>query len=154
ATRLTEDLNAAGVRTWKWDMDAVPGRTLRENIDVGIRNYDKLILVCSQKSLTSKAVDREIETALQKEERLSNAAAERAKEALLKGEPPPYVDTKVLVPIRLDDTVFNWTSPLAPQVNRVYIPDFGKTRRGSKKYQRELQRLINALNPSTWPPVK
>ena len=27
ATRLTEDLNAAGVRTWRWDMDAVPGRT-------------------------------------------------------------------------------------------------------------------------------
>lgn len=154
ATQLTEDLNAAGVRTWKWDMDARPGRHLRENIDVAIQSYDKLILVCSASSLTSMAVDREIETALQKEERLSNAASERAREALSKGEPQPYADTNVLVPIRLDDTVFDWASPLAPQVTRYYIPDFTDAESDNDKYKREIQRLIDALKPSTWPPSK
>ena len=61
ASGLEHELSNAGVKTWKWDMKAVPGRDLRENIDRAIHSYDKLILVCSSSSLTSPAVEREIE---------------------------------------------------------------------------------------------
>lgn len=153
ATRLNEDLNEAGVHTWKWDLDAIAGRDLRANIDGAIRHYDKIILVCSADSLNSGPVDREIERALQKEDRLKAAHADRDKEAMQKGEPPPFKDTDVLVPIRIDDTIFNWESQFAADVKRRYIPDFsGKTERRTPAYKTEVEKLIAALKPSAWPP--
>ena len=153
ATRLNEDLNEAGVRTWKWDLDAIAGRDLRANIDRAIRHYDKLILVCSENSLTSGPVEREIERALQKEDRLKKEHAERAKEALQKGEQPPFKDTDVLVPIRIDDTIFKWQSQFTADVTKRYIPDFsGKTERRTSAYKAEVKKLIAALKPNAWPP--
>ena len=112
ADQLNNDLGEAGIKTWKWNLDAVGGRDLRQNIDVAIRNYDKLILVCSVNSLTSGPVEREIERALQKEDQLKAANAERAKEALKEGREAPYVDTDVLVPLRVDSSIFNWSCDL------------------------------------------
>jgi TIR domain/Pentapeptide repeats (8 copies) len=151
AEQLNQSLREAGVTTWKWNLDAVPGHDLRENIDRAIRNYDKMILVCSVNSLNSGPVEREIERALQKEDQLKAAKAERHKEALSDGREPLYVDTDVLVPITIDDTVFNWPSHFAPDVRRRYIPDFIGALSDSNKYQRELQRLVHALNPRAWP---
>lgn len=153
AAALHRDLEEAGVKTWKWDLDAIPGRDLRENIDRAVRHYDKMVLICSISSLTSKAVDREVETALQKEERLSAAKAEGARSALAKGEREPYVDTDVLIPIRLDDTLFRWESALAPQVKRKFIPDFSGAPPNSAKYEEQVHRLVQALNPKAWPPA-
>ena len=153
ATRLNEDLNNAGVHTWKWDLNAVAGRDLRANIDGAIRHYDKIILVCSADSLTSGPVQREIERALQKEDRLKAAHAERAKEALQKGQEPPFEDTDVLVPIRIDDTIFKWQSQFTADVTKRYIPDFsGKTERRTSAYKAEVKKLIAALKPNAWPP--
>ena len=118
ATRLNEDLNKAGVHTWKWNLDAVAGRDLRENIDQAVRQYDKIILVCSADSLTSGPVEREIERALQKEDRLKAAHAERAKETLKRSDPPPFQDTDVLVPTRIDDTLFKWQWQLTADLTR------------------------------------
>jgi hypothetical protein len=151
AEQLNQSLRGAGVTTWKWNLDAVPGHDLRENIDRAIRNYDNMILVCSVNSLNSGPVEREIERALQKEDQLKAAKAERHKEALSDGREPPYVDTDVLVPITIDDTVFNWPSHFAPDVRRRYIPDFIGGLSDSNKYQSELQRLVHALNPRAWP---
>jgi hypothetical protein len=67
AEQLNQDLNRAGIKTWKWDRDAVRGRDLADNIDRAIRNHDKTILVCSVDSLTSAQVEREIQEALDKE---------------------------------------------------------------------------------------
>ena len=57
ADKLNEDLKGKGITTWKWNLDAVPGRYMRDNIDMAIRNYDKLILVCSANSLASAVAD-------------------------------------------------------------------------------------------------
>ncbi|MDO8532936.1 MAG: toll/interleukin-1 receptor domain-containing protein [Dehalococcoidia bacterium] len=70
ASALHDDLEKAGVKTWKWDLDGVVGRGLMENVGRAIHNYDKMILVCSEHSLASKGVDEEIVKALQKEKRL------------------------------------------------------------------------------------
>jgi TIR domain/Pentapeptide repeats (8 copies) len=114
AELLNQGLDEAGVKTWKWNMDAVPGRDLRENIDRAIKNYDKMILACSVNSLNSGPVEREIERALQKEGRLKAAKAERDKEALGNGIEPLYVDTDVLVPITIDDTISSGLPILLP----------------------------------------
>lgn len=153
AEPLDQDLNEAGIKTWKWDRDAVRGRDLAQSIDVAIRNHDKTILVCSANSLTSPQVEQEIQRALDKEVQIKTANAERRKEALSRGEPPPTVDADVLIPIRLDDTIFNWDSHLKSEVTRRMVADFTNASPGSDKYNRELQALIKALNPTSWPPV-
>jgi hypothetical protein len=152
AERLNQDLNRAGIKTWKWDRDAVRGRDLGENIDRAIRTHDKTILVCSVDSLTSPQVEREVQEALDKETQIKTANAERRKEALARGERPPTVDADVLVPIRLDDTIFNWDSHLKGEVTRRMLSDFTAAMPGSAKYNGELQKLIQALNPRSWPP--
>ena len=152
ADRLSQDLNQAGVKTWKWQRDAVRGRDLHQSIDRAIRQYDKTILICSVNSLTSPRVEPEIVAALDKEKRIKANNAERRKEALVAGEPPPQVDADVLIPIRLDDTIFEWNSHLKIEVSRRMISDFTGAPLGSEKYQAELQKLILSLNPQTWPP--
>ena len=149
---LNQDLNNAGIKTWKWDRDAVRGRDLGENIDRAIRTRGKAILVCSVNSLTSPQVEREIQQALDKEVQIKTANAERRKEALARGEKPPTVDADVLVPIRLDDTIFRWDSYLKGEVTRRMVTDFTDAPPGGDKYNRELRALIGALNPQSWPP--
>ena len=152
ASGLEQELTRAGVKTWKWNLNALAGRDLRENIDRAIHSFDKMILVCSSSSLKSPAVEQEIERALRKEDGLKKSQQARNREALERGEEPPQVDTDVLVPIMLDDTVLNWNSQYAADVTRKYIPKFA-TRRNTKKYKAELDKLIYALKPGAWPPT-
>ena len=84
ATRLHNDFQAAGIRCWKWDHDARTGRSLWGEIDQAIRVHDKLVLIASESSLKSPAVNREIERAIAQEN-------ERGKD--------------VLFPVRLDDYI-------------------------------------------------
>lgn len=69
--RLYNDLQANGVRCWRWKEGAQWDKTLMHSIDEAVRVYDKLIVVCSEQSLNSPPVIREIERALQKEDDLS-----------------------------------------------------------------------------------
>lgn len=151
ADRLNQDLNSAGIQTWKWDRDAVRGRDLHQSIDRAIRQYDKTILICSASSLTSPQVEPEIVAALDKEKRIKANNAERRKEAQAAGEPLPNVDADVLIPIRLDDTIFDWDSHLKIEVSRRMISDFTGAPPGSEKYRAELQKLIHSLDPKSWP---
>ena len=152
ATRLNEDLNAAGVRTWKWNVDSLAGRDLEANIYGGFRVYDKMILVCSVHSLTSGPVQDEIRRAIDKEHRLEEAKAGAIIESRQTGRRTPVdFDTDVLIPITLDGYVFEWESPLAVHIKRKYIPDFSKARRRGKRYIAELEKLIAALNAKSWP---
>ena len=155
AERLNQDLNQAGIQTWKWDRDAVPGRDLHQSIDRAIRQYEKTILICSVNSLASPQVEPEIVAALDKEKRIKANNEERRREAKAAGEPPPHVDADVLIPIRLDDTIFEWDSHLKIEVSRRMISDFtGFTGAppDSEKYRDELQKLIHSLNPKAWLP--
>jgi uncharacterized protein YjbI with pentapeptide repeats len=151
ASNLERDLNRRGVSTWKWNVDGVIGRDLRANIDRAIRVYDKMILVCSSDSLSSGPVEREIERALQKEDRLRRRGAEAERAAIEAGETPPRHDSDVLIPIRLDDTLFEWESQFQVDVTRKIIGDFTDAAPGTKKYQQQLEALIRGLNPRSWP---
>ncbi|HUU45616.1 MAG TPA: toll/interleukin-1 receptor domain-containing protein [Acidobacteriota bacterium] len=121
--RLYNDLQAKGVRCWRWRDDAKWGRTLIAEIDQAIRVYDKLIVICSEKSLQSEPVIREIERALQKEAR-------------------EHKD--VLFPIAVDRAVFDWDHPLQPDMTRKFVGDF-TTWKEPEKYRKAVERLIDAL---------
>ena len=127
--RLYNDLQQAGVRCWRWKEDAVWGKPLMESIDEAVTNYDKLIVICSEHSLNSPPVLREIERALQREDVLG-----RRSEAC-----------DVLFPIRLDDYIFNeWTHYRKADLIHKHIGDFRHWEQG-EAYSNSLTRLIRDL---------
>ena len=124
--RLYNDLQGAGIRCWRWKEDARWGRTLMREVDTAVRVYDKLVVICSENSLKAEAVIREIERALQREQR---------------------EDTEILFPIRIDDSVFSWKHELQPDLARKTIGDF-RDWKNPDSYKSSLERLIHNLRPS------
>jgi hypothetical protein len=125
ARRLYADLQAKNVRCWKFDENAKWGEPLWGEIDTAIRHYDKLVVICSKDSLQSVPVTREIERALQKEDREHK---------------------NVLFPIRIDDYLFDeWDHPRKADVVSKVVGDF----RGSDNlatYANAFPRFLDALN--------
>jgi uncharacterized protein YjbI with pentapeptide repeats len=122
--RLYKDLQAAGIRCWRWKKDAKWGRTLMREVDEAIQVYDKLVVILSEQSLQAEPVIREIERALQKDKREGR---------------------DVLFPIRLDDAVFSWKHDLQADLLRKVIGDFRESNRKATNYRAALNRLIGGL---------
>ncbi len=136
ATRLHNDLQAAGVRCWKWDHDARTGKSLWGEIDQAIRVHDKLVLIASESSLKSPEVQDEIERAICKEKELR-----RKKEA---GEYDGDVD--VLFPVQVDDFIFEgWEHERKVDVMRKVVADATGWEQDDKKYREVCDRLIRDL---------
>ena len=124
AERLYADLQSKGVRCWFAPEDLKVGDKIRPRIDESIQKYDKLLLVLSQYSVTSKWVEFEVETALDKEQ---------------EGKPP------VLFPVRLDKTVLESTAVWAAHIKRTrHIGDF-KQWKNHDAYEKAFARLLRDL---------
>jgi hypothetical protein len=67
AERLHADLQNNGVRCWFAPHDIRAGKKIHEQIDEAIRLYDRLLLILSGPSMTSRWVKTEIADARQKE---------------------------------------------------------------------------------------
>lgn len=133
ARRLHDWLQDRGIRCWLDKHAVLPGDDLRDEIDRGIRIWDKVVLCCSKDSLTSSWVDQEIEKALQKEERLWR---ERREKVL------------ALIPIRLDDFVFNgWESGKKSAIIARHVGDFRDWDGDEERFKTEFERLVKALSP-------
>jgi uncharacterized protein YjbI with pentapeptide repeats len=126
--RLYNDLQGAGVRCWRWKEDAKWGKTLMSSIDEAVHYYDKLIIICSEQSLNSPAVIREIERALQKEDDLARHDKE----------------PEVLFPIRLDDYIFEWNHHRRADVIAKNVGDFRHWNE-PEKYKKAFDRLLRDL---------
>lgn len=131
AQRLYADLQAKNVRCWKFDENAKWGEPVWGEIGTAIQHYDKLVVICSEHSLQSPPVIREIERALQKEDREHK---------------------NVLFPVRIDDYLLDaWKHPRTADVVSKVIGDF-RGWRDPGAYSRAFPRFLNALNrPSQLP---
>lgn len=136
ASRLHNDFQAKGIRCWKWDHDARTGRSLWGEIDQAIRIFDKLVLIASESSLKSPAVNREIERALvQEDERLKRKLAGN-----------PKVDCDVLFPIRLDDYLLKgWEHERKVDVTKKVVADARGWEKDTAVYSRVRDRLVRDL---------
>jgi hypothetical protein len=124
AERLHTDLDAKGVRCWLFSEDAKWGESLWGEIDRTIKLYDKLIVACSENSLQSPAVLREIERGLQREDREKK---------------------NVLFPIRIDDYIFDkWEHERKADVVKKVVGDFRKWK-NHHAYQKSLVKLLQDL---------
>lgn len=98
---------------------------LRGEIDRAIRIYDKLVVVCSTNGLQSVPVQREIERALQQEERHKRS---------------------VLFPVRIDDYLFDtWEHYYKPDVVAKVVGDFCGWDKDNAKYVKAFERLLECL---------
>ena len=124
AERLYADLQSNNVRCWFAPEDMKIGDKIRPRIDEAIRMHDKLLLVLSENSVDSDWVEKEVETAFEKE-RLH--------------------DKTVLFPIRLDDIVMTTTQAWAADIRRTrHIGDFREWK-SHDAYQMALSRLLRDL---------
>jgi uncharacterized protein YjbI with pentapeptide repeats len=131
ARRLHDRLQKRGVRCWLDEHQLLPGDDIYHQVDRGIRLWDKMLLCCSEHSLTSWWVDNEIGTAFEKEQQLMK---ER-----------DGVKVQVLVPLNLDGYLLSdkWKSGYQAQIRRRLTADF--TGVDSASFDAQVERLIRAL---------
>ncbi|MBI4673151.1 MAG: toll/interleukin-1 receptor domain-containing protein [Chloroflexi bacterium] len=123
--RLYADLQAKGVRVWYFPEDAKWGETVWGELDRSIKIYDKLIVVCSENSLQSGPVKREIERALNREDKEGKG---------------------ILFPIRIDDYIFDtWEHERKADVVRKVVGDFSGWDKDAVKYEKAFDRLLKGL---------
>lgn len=122
--RLHADLQNKGVRCWYAPKDIKIGDKFRARIDESIRIYDKLLLVLSENSVSSQWVEKEVETALERE-------GEQHK--------------TILFPISLDDAVNEMKVGWPADVRRTrHIGDFTRWK-DHDSYQKAFDRLLSDL---------
>lgn len=114
-----------------------------EQVDYGIKLYDKVLLCCSKTSLSSWWVDNEIDTAFDKERSIMK---ERGKKIL------------ALIPLNLDGYMFSddWLSGKKRQVLSRLAADFSGWENDNTRFESHLERLVNALKTDSTrePPPK
>lgn len=130
AGKLKKDLEANNVNCWVFPEDAVWGKDIEENIDRGIRDYDRLVVICSENSLNSEPVLREIDRALEKE----NALREKHKPT-----------KRILFPIVIDDYFYKrWDHPLKPLIKRIVYGDF-RNWKNPDEYKKAFEKSLKGL---------
>ena len=132
ARRLHDQLQARGIRCWLDDHQLLPGDDLYEEVDRGIKLWDKVLLCASKNSLTSWWVDDEIQRAFNKEQQLMK---QRERKVLS------------LIPLNLDGYLFsgNWNNAKAAQVKSRLAADFTGWEHDNAKFEAEFERVVKAL---------
>jgi hypothetical protein len=121
---LHADLQNKGVRCWFAPEDLKIGDEFRSRIDESIQGYDRLLLILSESSVKSRWVQKEIETAFEKE----------AKENRI-----------VLFPVRIDEAVMQSQVGWAADIRRMrHIGDFRRWK-DHDAYQQAFNRLLRDL---------
>jgi TIR domain/Pentapeptide repeats (8 copies) len=124
AQRLHADLQATGVRCWFAPGDLKIGDEFRSRIDELVQVHDRLLLVLSEHSVKSHWIQKEVETAFEKEGRESRM---------------------VLFPIRIDEAVMQSEVGWAADIRRQrHIGDFRQWK-DHDAYQRAFNRLLHDL---------
>jgi len=125
---LYDQLINKGVNVWYDEKKEEDGDIIREIIHKGISLYDKVILVCSEASLSSWWVEQEIEKIEEKERAYWKQHGEKI---------------SLIIPISIDNEVYSSPNAIASNLRKRLILDF----REPDEYDNVIEQLILALNP-------
>ena len=132
ARRLYDTLQARGIRCWLDELQMLPGDGIYEQVDRGIRLWDKVLLCCSEALLTSWWVDSEINKAFKKEQKLMK---DRGKKV------------RALIPLNLDGFLFTdeWENGKKDEVLSRLAADFTGWETDNYKFEVAFEKLVKAL---------
>jgi hypothetical protein len=130
ARQLHGLLQERGVRCWLDEKQLMPGHDIYDQVDRGIRLWDKILLCCSRHSLTSWWVHNEIGKAFAKEQQLMK---ERNRKVL------------TIIPINLDGFLFTWQDGKADEIRGRYAADFTGWEEDERKFEQAGESVIRAL---------
>jgi TIR domain len=132
AHRLHDALQGRGIRCWLDEKQLLPGDQIHRVVDEAVRLWDKVFLCCSQASLTSWWVDKEIQKALMKEEQLWK---ERGKEVL------------AIISLNLDGQMFEpqWQDWKQQHLKTRLAADFSGWEKDNGKFDEQFERVVQAL---------
>ena len=129
ARKLHDYVQNHGIRCWLDEKQMRRGHDIYDQVDRGIRLWDKVLLCCSKHSLTSWWVDNEIDTAFEKERKLMKARG--------------GAKVLALIPLNLDGYMFGdeWKSGKKRQVLSRLAADFTN----EANYEQEFAEVVKAL---------
>ena len=129
ARRLHDPWQGRGIRGWLDEPSMRPGEDISEEIDRGIRFWDRVLRCCSQASLTRWWVDHAITKAFETERRLMKTR-----------------ETKVraLIPLTLDGFLCKWMRGNAAEVKARIAADCTGGKRSHPPFDRAFTRVIQA----------
>lgn len=131
--KLYQDLRSLGINCWYDEHQILPGDSILDAVDRGIRVWDKLIFVASASSLSARTgwwVEQELERAFQKEREIRLATAAR---------------TSLVIPLAIDDCLFEHRdSPHRATLLQRKVADFRDWKEPAL-YAESLESLVQAL---------
>lgn len=132
ARRLHDALQGRGISCWLDEHQVLPGDNIYEAVDRGVRYWDKVLLCCSEHSLTSWWVDNEVATAFEKEQKLQKD----------RGKP-----VHALIPLNLDGYLFQPECRYAKagQLRQRLAADFTGWETDNAKFEEQFKRVVKAL---------
>jgi TIR domain/Pentapeptide repeats (8 copies) len=132
ARKIYHDLQALSVKCWLDEKKILPGDSILEEVDRGIKLWDRLLLVCSRNSLSPTTgwwVEQELERALEKEREFRRSGH----------------NIGTIIPITIDDYVFaEWSSRYRATVLERKVGDFRNA--DTQAYAESLGQLVAALD--------
>lgn len=126
ATRLHEDLTEIGVRCWLDSHELRVGNSIVDTIEGGLRASDRMVAVLSAQAVESHWLATELRLAIDLEKQRSS---------------------RVILPVRLDNSVLHSSEPLWEAIRERYIADFTEWA-DPRQYKRAFASLARELTLS------